>query len=222
MIRQLLVLGASGDLTGRYLLPALDRLYETGSLPEPLMVVGVARNDWDTAGFRRHIAARLERHAPTVDPATREAVAALASYHRADVGEATALAGAIDQTKGPVVAYLALPPAAFAPAILALASVGLPDGSGVVVKKPFGRSLAEAHALNRLLDRRFGRMRSSSPTTSWACRPSRTCSGCASPTGSLSRCGTPGTSSGSRSSGRRPSPWRGAPATTTTPARCAT
>jgi glucose-6-phosphate 1-dehydrogenase len=77
--------------------------------------------------------------------------------HRADSGDAAALAGAVDQAKGPVVAYLALPPAAFAPAIQALAVVGLPDGSRLVVEKPFGRSLGEARVLNRLLDRRFGK-----------------------------------------------------------------
>jgi hypothetical protein len=118
--------------------------------------VGVARDHWDTAAFRRHLAAQLERHAATVDPVAREALVAKASYQRADAGDAAALAGALDQAKGPVVAYLALPPAAFAPMIQALATVGLPDRSRVVVEKPFGRSLAEARSLNQLLGRCFG------------------------------------------------------------------
>ena len=142
MIDKLLLLGASGDLAGRYLLPALAHLHEAGRLPEPLAIVGVARDDWDTAAFRRHLAARLEHHAATVAPGAREALVAMASYQRADAGDAAALAGALDQAKGPVVAYLALPPASFAPAIGALAAVGLPEGSRVVVEKPFGRSLA--------------------------------------------------------------------------------
>jgi glucose-6-phosphate 1-dehydrogenase len=156
VIDQLLVLGASGDLAGRYLLPALAHLHQADHLPEPLAVVGVARDDWDTAAFRRHLAGRLERHAATVDPAAREALVAMASYQRADAGDAAALAGVLDQAKGPVVAYLALPPATFDPAIQALAAVGLPEGSRVVVEKPFGRSQAEAHSLNRLLERCFG------------------------------------------------------------------
>ena len=156
MIDKLLVLGASGDLAGRYLLPALAHLQEAGRLPEPLTIVGVAREDWDTAAFRRHLAAQLERHAATVDPRARQALAAMASYQRADAGDAAALAGALDQAKGLVVAYLALPPAAFAPAVQALAAVGLPDRSLVVVEKPFGRNLAEARALNQLLGRCFG------------------------------------------------------------------
>jgi glucose-6-phosphate 1-dehydrogenase len=156
MIHQILLLGASGDLAGRYLLPALARLHEAGRPPEPPEVIGVARDDWDTASFRRHVAARLERHAPTVDQAAREAVAALASYYRADAGDPATLAGAVDQAKGPVAAYLALPPAAFAPAIRALSVVGLPEGSRVVVEKPFGSSLGEARTLNRLLARCVG------------------------------------------------------------------
>jgi glucose-6-phosphate 1-dehydrogenase len=156
VIDQLLVLGASGDLAGRYLLPALAHLHEAGRLPKPLAIVGVARDDWDTAGFRRHLAAQLERHAATVDRAAREALVAMAGYQRADAGDAAALAGPLDQAKGPVVAYLALPPAAFAPAIQALDAVRLPQGSRVVVEKPFGRSLAEAQALNQLLARGFG------------------------------------------------------------------
>jgi glucose-6-phosphate 1-dehydrogenase len=156
VIDKLLVLGASGDLAGRYLFPALAHLHEAGRLSEPLAIVGVARDDWDTAAFRGHIAARLERHAATVDPGAREALVTMASYQRTDAGDAAALAGALDEAKGPVVAYLALPPAAFAPAIQALAAVGLPEGSRVVVEKPFGRSLAEARALNQLLEQCFG------------------------------------------------------------------
>jgi glucose-6-phosphate 1-dehydrogenase len=156
VIDQLLLLGASGDLAGRYLLPALAHLQEAGRLPEPFAIVGVARDDWDTAAFRRHLAARLEHHAATVDPGVREAVAAMASYQRADAGDAAALAGALDQAKGPVVAYLALPPTSFVPAIGALAAVGLPEGSRVVVERPFGGSLAEARALNQFLGRCFG------------------------------------------------------------------
>jgi glucose-6-phosphate 1-dehydrogenase len=61
MTRQLLVLGASRDLAGRSLLPALARLHEPGRVPEPAMAVGVARDDCDTAAFRRRVDGRLQR-----------------------------------------------------------------------------------------------------------------------------------------------------------------
>jgi len=61
MIRQLVVFGASGDLTGRYLLPAVARLHAAEeALPEPLAIIGVDREDWDDESFRRHAAARTK------------------------------------------------------------------------------------------------------------------------------------------------------------------
>ena len=55
----------------------------------------------------------------------------------------------------PVVAYLALPPAVFAPAIEALKGAGLAEGSRIVVEKPFGEDLEAAKELNRLLHEAF-------------------------------------------------------------------
>ena len=43
MIRKLVLFGATGDLAGRYLLPALAGLHATGRLPEGFLVVGASR-----------------------------------------------------------------------------------------------------------------------------------------------------------------------------------
>jgi glucose-6-phosphate 1-dehydrogenase len=48
----LVILGASGDLTKRLLMPALVNLACDGLLPESFAVVGMAREDFDTAAFR--------------------------------------------------------------------------------------------------------------------------------------------------------------------------
>jgi glucose-6-phosphate 1-dehydrogenase len=58
----LVILGAAGDLTARYLLPALARLHEAKKLPPGLSILGVARNAWDTETFHRHIAEQAERN----------------------------------------------------------------------------------------------------------------------------------------------------------------
>ena len=47
MTRSFVVLGGSGDLTGRLLLPSLARLYETGVLDDEVGLLAVARDDWD-------------------------------------------------------------------------------------------------------------------------------------------------------------------------------
>jgi len=155
MNQRLIILGASGDLTSHKLIPALAQLREKGQLPTGLTVVGVARHDWDTEAFRRHARGGLERHAAGVGSSSRDALLGHLEYHRADVTDPGQVARALGQVDEPVVAYLALPPSVFPPAIEGLANIGLPEGSRVVVEKPFGDDLASAQALNRLLHRAF-------------------------------------------------------------------
>jgi glucose-6-phosphate 1-dehydrogenase len=63
-------------------------------------------------------------------------------YHRADVNDREQIKDALGPLREPVVAYLALPPALFAPTIEAISGIGLPEGSRIVLEKPFGEDLA--------------------------------------------------------------------------------
>ena len=63
MIASLVLFGASGDLAGRYLLPALAALRAAGPAAGASSVVGAARERWDDEAFRRHAAERLAEHA---------------------------------------------------------------------------------------------------------------------------------------------------------------
>ncbi len=63
MIKRLVLFGATGDLAGRFLLPALAELYDSGQLPADVRVVASARQDWDKDTFR-HRAAHLRPHPP--------------------------------------------------------------------------------------------------------------------------------------------------------------
>ncbi len=152
---RLIICGATGDLTGRYLLPALAELVAAGALPHRLQVLGVAQEPWDATRFRHHAAQQLSVHAPEITEAARQAVVSRCQYVAADVTDASALAVAVRGSPGAVVAYLALPPTLFFPAIRALSDTGLPAGSRVVVEKPFGTGLCSARSLNRLLGARF-------------------------------------------------------------------
>jgi len=153
--RRLVVLGATGDLTGRYLLTALAELVASGSLPPDLTIVGVDRRQWDTTDFRQHAAARLRRHATHLDRGSRRALVQRLSYVVGDVTDTATLCEAFGRDLDASVAYLALPPAVFAPSIEAMARIGLSERSRIVVEKPFGTDLASAQALNRLLHRHF-------------------------------------------------------------------
>ena len=155
MIRSLVVLGASGDLTARYLLPAVARLQSAGRLPSGFTVTGLAREDWDDEAFRAHAERRLAVHAPDVDEDVRRRLCANLRYQRGDVTDSGSLAPLVAQADGPVVVYLALPPGLFAGTLRGLAAAGVPEGSRLVVEKPFGDGLADARRLNELVHSAF-------------------------------------------------------------------
>ncbi|MDP2469784.1 MAG: glucose-6-phosphate dehydrogenase [Candidatus Palauibacterales bacterium] len=56
------IFGASGDLAGRELIPALFELERYGLLPEQFAVVGFSNADWDDDGFRDEMREKVKRH----------------------------------------------------------------------------------------------------------------------------------------------------------------
>ncbi len=166
MIKRVILFGATGDLAGRFLLPAFAELYDEGTLPQDFNVIGAATKDWNDEKFRQHAAERLEKYtAKDVAPASREAVVRSLRYRRIDLNDTASVAALVADASdrsvvnaevGPVAAYLALPSAVFPVAVKALGSVGLPLGSRIVLEKPFGEDLESAIALNKLLKRVMG------------------------------------------------------------------
>ena len=158
MITHLVLLGATGDLAGRYLLPALARLHAAGEVGEDLIVVGAAPDRHDDASFARHVAARLDEHAADVPADARRALVGRLRWVRVDLEDPASLADAVGAagTGAPVALYLAVPPNRFAPAIEALAGAPLPAGSRVAVEKPFGVDAEAAAALNAALEQVTG------------------------------------------------------------------
>jgi glucose-6-phosphate 1-dehydrogenase len=154
VIERLVVLGGTGDLMGRYLLPGLAVLHARGHLPAGFELVGAARDDLDDEQFRSWAAGWLEREAGGVDAAATAALVRAASYRRIDLGDPASVSACI-AGEGPVAVYVALPPAVFPLAVAALQQAGLPPDSQVVLEKPFGEDLDSATALNRLLAERF-------------------------------------------------------------------
>ena len=157
MITSFLLLGATGDMAGRHLLPAIAESAAAGTLPEGLRVVGAAPQDWDDETFRQHVATRLAEHAADVPAEVRSALVAGLRYRRVDLDDPATVAAAVAAFDGdPVAAYLALPPTAFPAALTALGEAGLPAGSRIAVEKPFGADLASAAQLDALLTKVTG------------------------------------------------------------------
>lgn len=147
----LVVLGARGDLTARYLMPAVAQLAEAGCLPPDLRVTAVDRREWDTGRYRQHLAEALDRHSPEVAPGARAEVVRRTHYLAGDASDPESLRPAFEHASGPALVYLALPPAIFPSAVKALSGAGMRRESRMVVEKPFGTDLRSAQALNRLL-----------------------------------------------------------------------
>jgi glucose-6-phosphate 1-dehydrogenase len=82
MIERMVLLGASGDVTSRLLMPAVAQLAEAGLLPQPFSIVGSATSDWSSEDFREHIAVALKEHS-TVSPATRDLVVQMLTFEPA-------------------------------------------------------------------------------------------------------------------------------------------
>ena len=150
MINRLAIFGATGDLTGRYLLPALASLRMAGQIDDAFQLIGAGRNDWSGSQFRQWAAAQLDQHASHLPPDVRAAVVADARYLPVDFSQPASVAAVITGDSA-VACYLALPPSVSPAAVSALRDAGLPEGSRIVLEKPFGVDLASAIELNRLL-----------------------------------------------------------------------
>ena len=151
MIERMVLLGASGDLTSRLLIPALAQLAEDDLLPPGFTILGSSNAEWSTDDFRQHIATGLEKHS-TVTPATRDAVVKMLSFQAADVTrpeDVSQLLGGDDRPD--TLVYLALPPSLFPMVLPALAAGRLRSSDAVAIEKPFGTDLASAQHLNEML-----------------------------------------------------------------------
>ncbi len=148
-VRTLLILGASGDLTGRLLLPGLARLIRLGRA-EGLRLVGAGSDDWSDEQWRDRVQSSFARALEKADDAGRVALQQVlddSSYHRLDVTQ-DGLAELVGTLAGPVAIYFALPPAISQKACSALGPDSLPKSTRLVMEKPFGTDQASAHSLN--------------------------------------------------------------------------
>jgi glucose-6-phosphate 1-dehydrogenase len=161
----LVIIGATGDLAQRKILPALWKLWADGDLPANTAVLGVSRDKTLTdeafqkrareaviqagarAGVVSHWANSCVFYQPVAEPADYKAL-----------GERLTKIEQERSLPGNRIFYLSLPPTISPGVVEALGEAGLAKSPGwtrLVVEKPFGRDLATAHELNTLLHRYF-------------------------------------------------------------------
>ncbi len=146
-----MLFGATGDLAGRFLFPAIAALFAEGRLPDGFSVAGAAREDLDEDAFRHGVEESLAEHAGDVPAAARRALLGALRYRAVDVADPASVASLLAGSASPVAAYLALPPNLFPAAVEGLARAGMPGDSRIVLEKPFGEDLDSAVTLNRRL-----------------------------------------------------------------------
>jgi glucose-6-phosphate 1-dehydrogenase len=147
--RTLLILGASGDLTGRLLLPAVGELLSSSVGPTSLQLLGAGAEDWDRQKWSSRV--RTSFDGVHASGGRIDAVLADTSYTQADVTKSADLRKLIDRCDGAPVIYFALPPAVTARACTALHEIELPPGSSLVLEKPFGVDERSAADLNQII-----------------------------------------------------------------------
>ena len=168
MTLTLVIFGATGDLTARKLAPSLYRLAAKGRLPEDVKIVGAARTPLSDDAFRDRLAKAMREFAKDDwDEAKWRAFAERLFYVPGDAAKPGGLDGLkewLDKNGGGRggrrLFYLAVAPTLYADIARRLGDEGLnrSEGEGwsrLVIEKPFGRDLASARDLNRVLREHF-------------------------------------------------------------------
>jgi glucose-6-phosphate 1-dehydrogenase len=154
------LVGATGDLAKRKLLPGLFHLTNAGFIPG-CRIIGVSLDELDTEGFCKVARAALDEFsARKVSEADWAAFAACLDYVPLAAG-ASALKAAVERaeqslgTESRRLHYLSVPPSAALPAVRLLGEAGLVAQSRIIMEKPFGTDLASAVSLNARLHEVF-------------------------------------------------------------------
>src|SRR5882724_312404 len=143
--------GASGDLAYKKIFPALQAMVRRGTLACP--IIGVARSDWTVERLRERARASLAEHGGGVDEAAFARLAGLLRFVGGDYRDAATFERLREELGGAAhpLHYLAIPPSMFTTVIQGLSHSGSARGARVILEKPFGRDLASARELNRIL-----------------------------------------------------------------------
>jgi glucose-6-phosphate 1-dehydrogenase len=154
------LVGATGDLARRKLLPGLFHLSSAGFIPS-CRIVGVSLDDLDAEGFRKVARGALDEFSHRkVTEADWTAFAASLDYVplTAGVGGLKAAAERAEQSftgESRRLHYLSVPPSAALSAVRALGEANLVERSRVIMEKPFGTDLESAVSLNTNLHQVF-------------------------------------------------------------------
>jgi glucose-6-phosphate 1-dehydrogenase len=163
-----ILFGASGDLAKRKVLPAMYDLTQYNALGERYAIVGFARTPMTNESFRSMAgeAAKTISEVGPIDPEKWNAFASNLYYSHGDYSDQNSYAElakflqTLDSEKnlgGNRLFYLSTPPEVYPHIVEQLGRAGLarPANSNswvrIIIEKPFGRDLATARELNKIV-----------------------------------------------------------------------
>jgi len=146
----LVFFGATGDLAYKKIFPALQAMIKRGDLDIP--VIGVANAGWNLDQLRARAQDSVEKYGG-LEPAAFKKLSELLRYVDGDYNDRSTfnvLRKELGAAQRPA-HYLAIPPALFGPVVKFLEGSGSSRGARLIIEKPFGRDLASAQALNKIV-----------------------------------------------------------------------
>lgn len=157
----LIVFGATGDLSERKLLPALYQRQRAGQFSEPTRIIGGSRTELSDEQFRDMAHKAITTHVPAgdVDKAELDRFLARLFYVPVDAHSGTgfnALKKRIGDSESIRAFYLAVAPGIFGDFVdqIERHQLATPT-SRIIVEKPIGRSLHTAKEVNEIVGRVF-------------------------------------------------------------------
>ena len=154
------LVGATGDLSKRKLLPGLFHLAAAGFIPE-CRIVGLSLDNVDADGFRTIARQALEEFSSRKVTEADWAAFAETLDHVPMAAGPEVLRAAVERAEKAIggesrrVHYLSVPPAAALAVVRLLEDAKLVERSRIIMEKPFGTDLASAVALNAELHKVF-------------------------------------------------------------------
>ena len=155
----LIIFGATGDLSARKLFPALFQLDAAGLLPHDLRIIAVGRQEQTTEAFHNELLARMSSaKRQSISDTAWQQFAQRLTYMSADFSAPSAFSGLqaeLSESRTSLF-YLATPPSLFATICEQLSADGCLAGScRIVLEKPIGESLDTSREVNETLAQFF-------------------------------------------------------------------
>ena len=155
----LIIFGATGDLSARKLFPALFQLDAAGLLPDDLRIIAVARQEQSTEAFYHELLAKMgSAKRQSINDTAWQQFARRLTYLSADFSTPCAFSGLqaeLSESRTSLF-YLATPPSLFATICEQLSADGCLAGScRIVLEKPIGESLDTSREVNETLAQFF-------------------------------------------------------------------